>query len=116
MSNPTPSPSKSQNAKLAMERRLESGEFGQPANFDFARYNEAWAQLIENGPLTKYHSVCPLWIKEGIHDPSKKVVFECNKVREEVVIPAGVKVLVLKTAKKDSNSPDASVVYITEEY
>ena len=57
-----------------------------------------------------------MWIKEGMHDPSKKVVFECNKVREEVVIPAGVKVLVLKTAKKDSNSPDASVVYITEEY
>ena len=83
-----------------MERRLESGEFGQPPNFDFARYNEAWAQLIENGPLTKYHSVCPLWIKEGMHDPSKKVVFECNKVREEVVIPAGVKVLVLKTAKR----------------
>tara|TARA_B110000008_G_scaffold274394_1_gene310119 strand:- start:36 stop:386 length:351 start_codon:yes stop_codon:yes gene_type:complete len=116
MSNPTPSPSKSQNAKLAMERRLASGEFGQPPNFNFERYNEAWAQLIENGPLTRYHSVCPLWIKEGMHDPSKKVVFECNKVREEVVIPAGVKVLVLKTAKKDSNSPDASVVYITEEY
>ena len=99
-----------------MERRLQSGEFGQPPNFDIERYNEAWAQLVESGPRTVYNQVCPLWIKEGLTDVNKKVVFECNKTREEVFIPAGVKVLVLKNNKTNNNQPDASVVYITEEY
>ena len=50
-------------------------------------------------------------------DPTKKVLFECNAVQKEVVIPAGVKLLVLKTAEKtNAKSPDASVVYLTEEY
>ena len=60
------------------------------------------------------------WAKEGmlqLADPTKKVLFECNAVQKEVVIPAGVKLLVLKTAEKtNAKSPDASVVYLTEEY
>ena len=49
-----------------------------------------------------------------------KVLFECEEVQKEVVIPAGVKVLVLKHnkrhwSKNDEKSPDASIVYITEE-
>ena len=98
---PSHSPVKTAGAKAQMEQRLASGEFGIPPNVDFARYNEAWSQLIEQGPKTTYHQVCPLWIKEGLNDPNKKVVFECNKTREEVIIPAGVKLLVLKTQKKN---------------
>ena len=51
-----------------------------------------------------------------MNDPNKKVVFECNKTREEVIIPAGVKLLVLKTQKKSNTQPDANMVYVTEEY
>ena len=114
--NPSHSPVKTAGAKAQMEQRLASGEFGIPPNVDFARYNEAWSQLIEQGPKTTYHQVCPLWIKEGLNDPNKKVVFECNKTREEVIIPAGVKLLVLKTQKKNNTQPDANMVYVTEEY
>ena len=102
---PSHSPVKTAGAKAQMEQRLASGEFGIPPNVDFARYNEAWSQLIEQGPKTTYHQVCPLWIKEGLNDPNKKVVFECNKTREEVIIPAGVKLLVLKTQKKNNTQP-----------
>ena len=106
------SPVKAANAKAQMDQRLASGEFGMPPDVDFARYSEAWAQLVEQGPKTVYHQVCPLWIKEGLNDPSKKVVFECNNTREQVIIPAGVKLLVLKTPlpKKNGSQPDANMV------
>ena len=47
---PSHSPVKTAGAKAQMEQRLASGEFGIPPNVDFARYNEAWSQLIEQGP------------------------------------------------------------------
>ena len=53
------------------------------------------------------------------------MLFECAEVQKEVVIPAGVKVLVLKPTHSKirvsaypytpNMSPDASIVYITEE-
>ena len=46
-----------------MEQRLANGEFGMPPNVDFQKYNDAWSQLIEQGPKTTYHQVCPLWLK-----------------------------------------------------
>jgi len=126
MSSPTPnnqikSPTKGDLVAEQMERRVASGEFGQQDHFDVVGYTEAMRKLIDQPTKTKFNPVCSLWakegIKEGINDPSKKVMFECNAVQKEVVIPAGVKVLVLKTAEKtNAKSPDASVVYLTEEY
>jgi hypothetical protein len=110
------SPVKANNARAQMDQRIANGEFGMPA--DVNKVNDAWSQLVEQGPKTVYHPVCPLWIKEGLNDPSKKVLFECNRTREQVIIPAGVKMLVLKTPlpKKNNTQPDANMVYVTEEY
>jgi hypothetical protein len=110
------SPVKANNAKAQMEQRLANGEFGMPP--DFNKVNDAWSQLVEQGTKTVYNQVCPLWIKEGLKDPSQKVLFECNMTREQVIIPAGVKMLVLKTPlpKKTGTQPDANMVYVTEEY
>ena len=46
------------------------------------------------------------------------MLFECNRTGEQVIIPAGVKMLVLKTPipKKNGSQPDANMVYVTEEY
>ena len=110
------SPVKANNARAQMDQRIANGEFGMPA--DANKVNDAWSQIVEQGPKTVYHPVCPLWIKEGLNDPSKKVLFECNRTREQVIIPAGVKMLVLKTPlpKKNNTQPDANMVYVTEEY
>ena len=127
MSSPTPnnqikSPTKGDLVAEQMERRVASGEFRLASGeVDFVAMNEVMRQLIDQPTKTKFNPVCSLWakegIKEGINDPSKKVMFECNAVQKEVVIPAGVKVLVLKnTGKNNEKSPDASVVYLTEEY
>ena len=108
------SPIKHAGVRALMERRLELGEFGTPP--DMAKYHDELFKILEQGPKTVYHQVCPLWIKEGLNNPNKKVLFECNKTREEVTIPAGVKVLVLKNQKTSDTQPDASIVYVTEEY
>ena len=112
--NSSQSPIKHDGVRALMERRLELGEFGTPP--DMAKYHDELFKILEQGPKTVYHQVCPLWIKEGLNNPSKKVVFECNKTRDQVIIPAGVKVLVLKNQKTKDTQPDASVVYVTEEY
>ena len=125
MSSPTPnnqikSPTKGDLVAEQMERRVASGEFGQQDHFEVVGYTEAMRKLIDQPTKTKFNPVCSLWAKEGIfqlNEPTKKVLFECKEVQKEVVIPAGVKVLVLKTAgKTNEKSPDASVVYLTEEY
>ena len=125
MSSPTPnnqikSPTKGDLVAEQMERRVASGEFRLASGeVDFVAMNEVMRQLIDQPTKTKFNPVCSLWAKEGmiqLNDPTKKVLFECNAVQKEVVIPAGVKVLVLKaTEKTNPKSPDASVVYLTEE-
>ena len=126
MSSPSPnkqitSPTKGDIVAQEMQRKLASGEF-RLANgeVNWPEYHEVMSHLIDKPSKTKFNAVCSLWAKEGIfqlNDPTKKVLFECNAVQAEVVIPAGVKVLVLKSAEKTNpKSPDASVVYLTEEY
>ena len=72
----------------------------------------------------KLNTVCSLRTKKELLQFRKgasgcigaKVLFECEEVQKEVVIPAGVKVLVLKHNKRNSKpGPDGSVVYVTEE-
>ena len=72
----------------------------------------------------KLNTVCSLRTKKELLQFRKgasgcigaEVLFECEEVQKEVVIPAGVKVLVLKHNKRNSKpGPDGSVVYVTEE-
>ena len=138
-----------------MERRYAKGEFGEAANFAIEGYNKAMKHMLDEEmerqwklpsmrelnarTFTKFNPVCPLRTKEGsplilqtslTRQENAHVLFECAEVQKEVVIPAGVKVLVLKPthSKKLSSqrlprgyldtpnmSPDASIVYITEE-
>ncbi len=78
--------------------------------------------------FNKLNPVCSLRTKEALLQFRKgasgcigaEVMFECEEVQKEVVIPAGVKVLVLKHnkrhwSKNDEKSPDGSVVYVMEE-
>ena len=126
MSYPTPnnqikSPTKGDLVAEQMERRVASGEFGQQDHFDVVGYTEAMRKLIDQPTKTKFNPVCPLRTKEGsplilTRQKNAHVLFECAEVQKEVVIPAGVKVLVLKHSKRNSKpGPDGSVVYVTEE-
>ena len=72
----------------------------------------------------KLNTVCSLRTKKELLQFRKgasgcigaEVLFESEEVQKEVVIPAGVKVLVLKHNKRNSKpGPDGSVVYVTEE-
>ena len=75
----------------------------------------------------KLNTVCSLRTKKELLQFRKgasgcigaEVLFESEEVQKEVVIPAGVKVLVLKHSKRNSKpekpDPDGSVVYVTEE-
>ena len=133
-----------------MERRYAKGEFGEAANFAIEGYNKAMKQMLDEEmarqwklpykrelnarTFTKFNPVCPLRTKEGsplilqtalTRQENAHVLFECKEVQKEVVIPAGVKVLVLKPTHSKirvsaypytpNMSPDASIVYITEE-
>ena len=126
-----------------MERRYAKGEFGEAANFAIETYNKAMKQMLDEErerqwklpykrelnarTFTKFNPVCPLRTKEGsplilTRHENAHVLFECAEVQKEVVIPAGVKVLVLKPTHSKiryldtpNMSPDASIVYITEE-
>ena len=133
-----------------MERRYAKGEFGEAANFAIEGYNKAMKHMLDEEmerqwklpsmrelnarTFTKFNPVCPLRTKEGspvilqtslTRQENAHVLFECAEVQKEVVIPAGVKVLVLKPTHSKfrvsayldtpNMSPDASIVYVTEE-
>ena len=101
-----------QNYVEEMNRRIATGEFGNPV--DMYRVNAAWAEIMERemsnrGRKNVYHGVCSLW-----HD-SGKVLFS-GRTQEEVTIPEGVKVLILKKdAEEGTRQPNASIVYVTYE-
>ena len=95
-----------------MNRRIANGEFGNPV--DMYKVNAAWAEIMD-GEMSKrgrknvYHGVCSLWADSG------KVLFS-GRTQEEVTIPEGVKVLILKKdADEGSRQPNASIVYVTYE-
>ncbi len=136
-----------------MYGRYMKGEFGEAANFAIETYNKAIKQKLDEvmerqwklpykrelnaRTFTKYNPVCPLRTKEGsplilpfapTRQENAHVLFECEEVQKEVVIPAGVKVLVLKPTHpkiagfaypnvfSPNMSPDASIVFLTEEF
>ena len=95
-----------------MNRRIVSGEFGDPV--DMYKVNAAWANVLEKevshrGKKNVYHGVCSLWTDTG------KVLFS-GRTQDEITIPEGVKVLILrKDVEEGSRQPNASIVYVTHE-
>jgi len=95
-----------------MNRRIVSGEFGDPV--DMYKVNAAWANVLEKevshrGKKNVYHGVCSLWADTG------KVLFS-GRTQDEITIPEGVKVLILrKDVEEGSRQPNASIVYVTHE-
>jgi len=95
-----------------MNRRIENGEFGTPPDPNLL--HQAWANeherdIANRGSKSVYHGVCSLWEDKG------KVLLS-GRTQEETIVPAGVKVLVLrKEPEPGTRQPNASIVYVTYE-
>ncbi len=92
-----------------------------PLFCDHPLFSQARAVTMK---FDKLNTVCSLRTKKELLQFRKgasgcigaEVLFECEELQKEVVIPEGVKVLVLKHSKRNSKpGPDGSVVYVTEE-
>ena len=107
-----PSLSRGDYVMKTMERRYAKGEFGEAANFAIEGYNKAMKQMLDEErerqwklpykrelnarTFTKFNPVCPLRTKEGTplilqtaltRQENAHVLFECEEVQKEVVIP-----------------------------
>ena len=95
-----------------MNRRIESGEFGSPP--DFNKINEAWADLLEiemskQGRKANYTSITGMWKQNG------KVAFS-GRVTEDITIPAGTKILAFHGEPEEgSRQPDIRLCTVTYE-
>ena len=97
-----------------MEDRIANGEFGSPKKPDLQMVNRAWAELMERevanrGRKSVYHGICSAWADNG------KVLLS-GRTQEEITVPEGVKVLVLRRdPEPGTRQPDASIVYVSHE-
>jgi len=96
-----------------INRRMMNGEFGNPVNMDLV--NAAWADILDSevknrGRKTTYNSISGLWAETS---KNGKVMYS-GRVQEDITIPSGCKILVLKREPEaGTKQPDAAVVYIT---
>lgn len=103
-------------AREEIARRTSLGEFGHPPDLDLR--DRAWMQIFEQEVLTRqpksyYHQVTAVWNDRGFYNDSNKVLYS-GQTREQVTIPKGVKVLVLKnTPQQGTRQPNANIVYVT---
>ena len=120
MSQPSPTQAVNDKAMARAQeeitRRTAEGEFGQPPNTD--RRDRAWMEIFEQElsnrqPRTYYHKVAALWHDKGFYNDSNKVLFS-GQTQEQVTIPKGVKVLVMKnTPQPGTRQPNANILYVT---
>ena len=102
------------NYEKEMNERIANGEFGDPKKPDLQLMNRAWAELMERevsnrGRKSVYHGICNVWSDAG------KVILS-GRTQEQMTIPEGVKVLVLRREPEPgTRQPDASIVYVTYE-
>ena len=92
---------------------MEMGEFGIQPNFDLGSYHQAYAQLVAREPTDIWHDVCGLWQGRG------RVLYEHKGIPEDVMIPAGAKILILRHDPRPDGRPDQPVAllkYITVGY
>ena len=103
-------------AREEITRRTAEGEFGHPPNIDLRdrAMMEIFEQELSNRqPRTYFHKVTALWHDKGFYNDSNKVLFSGN-TQEQVTIPKGVKVLVMKnTPQPGTRQPNANIVYVT---
>ena len=103
-------------AQEEITRRTALGEFGQPPNTDLR--DRAWMEIFEQElsnrqPRTNFHKVTALWYDKGFYSEANKVIFS-GHTQEQVTIPKGVKVLVMKnTPQEGTRQPNANIVYVT---
>ena len=103
-------------AREEIARRTSLGEFGHPPDLDLR--DRAWMQIFEQEVLTRqpksyYHQVTAVWNDRGFYNDSNKVLYS-GQTREQVTIPKGVKVLVLKNnPQQGTRQPNANIVYVT---
>ena len=119
MSQPSPTQAANDRAARAQEeitRRTALGEFGQPPNLalrDRAMMEIFEQELSNRQPKPHYHKVTALWHDKGFYNEANKVLFS-GLTQEQVTIPKGVKVLVLKnTPQQGTRQPNANIVYVT---
>ena len=103
-------------AQEEVTRRTALGEFGQPPNLalrDRAMMEIFEQELSNRQPRTYYHKVTALWHDKGFYSEANKVIFS-GQTQEQVTIPKGVKVLVMKnTPQPGTRQPNANIVYVT---
>ncbi len=96
-----------------MNRRMESGEFGNPP--DMALVNNAWQEILETklqeaGKNGTFNNITGLWPRNG-----DKVAFD-GRVKDEITIPAGSKVLCFYgNPEPGTRQPELNLVYVTYE-
>ena len=96
-----------------MNQRIAAGEFGNPVNIE--QMNAAWAEYVDEeiakqGRKAIYNNISGLWAQD-----KGKVAFS-GRVKEEIVIPAGSKLLCF-SRDNDANerAPDLGLVWVSYE-
>jgi hypothetical protein len=97
------------NLEEEMNRRIESGEFGNPPNIKLVTAVMQEMHEMEVGKNTPtYHNISGLWAEHK----SPKVAFS-GRVQEDVHIPAGTKLLCFRRESDNDRAPDLGLVYVT---
>jgi len=97
-----------------MKQRAAAGEFGNPVNLD--QYNAAWSAMMEDelskrGKKPIYNTISGLWEENS----NSGKVRHSGRVQEEVVIPAGSKLLTFRNTSDNPNAPALSIVWVSYE-
>ena len=97
-----------------MKQRAAAGEFGNPVNLD--QYNAAWSAMMEDelgkrGKKPIYHTISGLWEENS----NSGKVAHSGRVQEEIVIPAGSKLLTFRKNSDNPNAPALSIVWVSYE-
>jgi len=100
------------NIQEQMGQRIASGEFGSPP--DISQINAAWSEYMEEelakrGAKPIYNTISGLWI-----ETSGKVAYS-GRVKEEITIPAGAKLLCFRNTSENEKAPTLSLVWVSYE-
>ena len=96
----------------AMNARVAAGEFGNPPNME--QVNAAWSEYLEEevskrGRKPVYNNISGLWPEN-----SNKVAFS-GRVKDDVVIPSGSKVICFNNDSANEKAPALSLVWVSYE-
>jgi len=91
-----------------MNQRIANGDFGTPP--DHLRISAAWAELLDKAEnkTPTYNKISGLWDEGG----NGKVAFS-GYTKEEVIIPAGKKILCFRKDSENEKAPAMDLVFVT---